>query len=92
MHLSLALTLGDYLPANPAAEYRHRSGQLIFAFGIGRSVRISHGTAELFRPGYSLSESERFNLSPNLVRRFEEMVVKLIATQAVHQPYRADRR
>src|SRR5262249_44455309 len=47
VRLSLAPALCDFFPlANPAAAYRHRSAQLISAFGIGPSVRISQRTGE----------------------------------------------
>jgi hypothetical protein len=37
------------MQANPVAAYRLRSAQLISAFGIGPSVRISHRTGEQCR-------------------------------------------
>src|SRR5262249_39817439 len=50
------------LPANPAAAYRHHSAQLISAFGIGPTVRISHRTAELCRLGIRTVEASHSSL------------------------------
>src|SRR5262245_2227041 len=49
----------QFLPANPATEYLPRSVQLISAFGISPSVRISHRTAELGRLGIRTVEASR---------------------------------
>jgi len=59
--------------ANPAAAYRHRSVQLISAFGIGPNVRISHKTVEQCRRDIRAAEVSQWSFA------------LLIAEVAIHQ-------